>query len=219
MFLHKDEKYKQFNAKIIPQILPEQIIGVRVPILKKLASKFVKDNNYKEFLSNPQKYYLEEFILYGFIVDKLNLNFLQTVEFVENILPYINNWATCDLLSFNVFKNNINLLMPYIQRWLKSTHEYTQRFGLVVLIKYFTKQNFTPQVFKLALLPNSKEPCVVMAQGWLYSYLLMYHYNQTLPLFLDNSLPKDVHNTAIKKAIESRVIDSNKKAYLKTLKK
>lgn len=219
MFLHKDEKYKQFNAKIIPQILPQRIIGVRVPILKKLASKIVKENNYKEFLSNPQKYYLEEFILYGFIVDKLNLDFLQTINLVENILPYIDNWAACDLLSFRAFKNNINLLMPHIQKWLKSDMPYTQRFGLVVLIKYFTKQNFTPKVFKLALLPKSKQPCVVMAQGWLYSYLLMYHYNQTLPLFLNNSLPSDVHNMAIKKAVESRVVDNTTKAYLKTLKK
>lgn len=60
-----DEDYRAFHSKLVPGT--ENILGVRVPELRKLAKKLVKENWREYFEAAPDMYY-EEDMLRGFMV-------------------------------------------------------------------------------------------------------------------------------------------------------
>lgn len=216
---YKNDQYKHFTEKVIPNINPDRVLGVRFANLKRVAKDMVKQNNFQSFLNSPKKYYIEEFILYGMIVDRLNLPLDQTLKYVNDILPYVDNWDVCDNLSFSVFAKNPEALLPFIKEWLNSSLPYTQRYGIVQLTKYFTDERFSAQILELAQLPQSTEFYVQMALGWFYSFALAKHYQQTLPLFEQQVLPFNVHNIAIEKCKEGRLMDAKTKKHISTLKR
>ena len=46
----KDEEYAGFHRKLIPNILPEKVIGVRTPALRKLAKQISRESFCRDFL-------------------------------------------------------------------------------------------------------------------------------------------------------------------------
>ena len=129
LYENKDEKYAQFQRKLIPGIAPETIIGVRTPILKKIAKQIVKEDSGETFLDGCPHELFEENQIHGFIISDMK-NFERCICELEKFLPYINNWATCDQTSPKVFKKHKDELLPYIRKWLGSEHTYTVRFAI-----------------------------------------------------------------------------------------
>ena len=128
----QDMEYAQFHRRLVPTIEPESIIGVRTPILRKMAKQISKDSICQEFLNElPHKYY-EENQLHGFIISEIK-TFENCIEELEIFLPYINNWATCDQTSPKIFKKNKDRLLPYINKWISSDECYTVRFAIGML--------------------------------------------------------------------------------------
>ena len=103
LFELQDEKYRLFQAKLMPGVELERIIGVRTPELRKLAKELAKRPDIEEFLQDLPHQYYDENNLHGFIISECK-DYEKTVKYVDDILPYVDNWATCDLLSPKVFK-------------------------------------------------------------------------------------------------------------------
>ena len=217
LFELQDLKYRDFQCKLMPTVNPETVIGVRTPDMRKLAKEFSKSSETAEFLKIlPHKYY-EENNLHGHLIDTIK-DYDHAVEAIDAFLPYVDNWATCDLMSPKVFKKHLPELYEKIKDWVKSDRTYTVRFGIEMLMSFYLDEHFQPEMLELVASVKSQEYYVNMMIAWYFATALAKQYDAALPFLQVQRLDKWTHNKAIQKAIESYRITDEQKAYLRTLK-
>lgn len=217
LFALQDLKYKNFQKKLIPTINIDDIIGVRTPILRKFAKKIAKTEYKEDFMQNlPHKYYDED-NLHAFLIENIE-DYEKCIEKLEIFLPYIDNWATCDLLSPKVLKKHPKEVYEKIKIWIKSENTYTVRFAIVTLLSNYLDGEFEEEMLELVKGVKSEEYYINMAIAWYFSVALVKRYKLAIKIIEQKCLDKFVHNKSIQKAIESYRIDKQSKDYLKTLK-
>ncbi len=217
----QDLKYREFNSKLIPGIDKDLIIGVRTPQLRKLAKELVREEraaavNFMEHL--PHRYY-EENNLHGIFIDFLAESPSEALHMIDALLPYVDNWATCDLLPTKIFKKNLTEVRERITPWLKSGQVYRVRFAIVAMLGYFLEKEFRTEDLDMLAKIKSEEYYINMALAWYYSCALIKQYEETVKLFEAGTLDRWVHNKSIQKAVESYRVSTERKGYLKTLRK
>ena len=217
LFNLADEQYKEFHSKLMPTVNPEKIIGIRVPILRKFAADFSKTNEAELFINNLPHNYYEENNLHAFIIEK-EKDFDTCIKLVNNFLPYIDNWATCDMLRPKVFAKNKEKLFTYILKWIKSEHTYTVRYGIGMLMVHFLDEDFSPEFPNTVSKIKSDDYYVKMMIAWYFATALAKQYENILPFFKQPVLDKWTHNKAIQKARESYRITAEQKVELNSLK-
>lgn len=217
LYLNRDLKYRDFHSKLVPNLDKKNIIGVRTPVLRKIAKKFSKHKDIELFLEDlPHRYY-EENNLHCFILcDFKDISIL--IEKADIILPYIDNWATCDTFSPKIFKKYPDIVLEKIMEWIKSDRTYTVRYGIVLLMENYLDDEFNPDMLNIIAGIKSEEYYVNMAIAWYFSFALIKQYEITINLIESKVLDKFVHNKTIQKAVESRRISDERKQYLKSLK-
>ena len=217
---NQDLQYKQFHSSLMPTINSEVVIGIKVPILrnytKELLKKYATQSFIPFFKDLPHQYY-EENNIHAFLIEKIN-NYDECLFQLEQFLPYIDNWATCDMLNPKVFSKNKDKLLKKINEWIKSSHTYTIRFGIGMLMRYFLDKDFNSSYLELVYSIKSEEYYVNMMKAWFYATALTKQYDATLPIIQNKKLDIWTHNKAIQKAIESFRVPAEHKQYLKTLK-
>lgn len=218
LFALQDKEYQAFNAKLLPTIPPERIIGVRMPLLRKLAAEYRGTGTAAAFLAELPHTYCEENNLHGLLICTLR-DYDETVAALERFLPHVDNWATCDLLSPKAFAKHPDALPGQIRLWLDSGRTYTVRFALGMLMQFYLDEQFTPQWLDWAAGVQSEEYYVNMMIAWYFATALAKQPQATLPVLEQNRLSPWVHNKTIQKAIESDRITPGQKAYLRTLRR
>ena len=219
LFALKDENYRRFHAKLIPDIPIDNIIGVRTPVLRKYAKEVAKLPEANIFLESLPHIYYEENNLHGALLSLLYpKDIIAFMEQLERFLPYVDNWATCDMLSPKIFKKHLSYVYERVQKWLQSDAVYTIRFGIVTLLGFYLDDAFEPEMLQLVANVRSEEYYVNMAVAWYFSMALVKQYDATLPYIQNRVLEPWTHNKSIQKAIESRKIPQETKAYLRGLK-
>ncbi len=213
----KDERFKTFNTSLIPSVNTNAVIGVKTPFIKKLAKEMIKNKSDDSFLKELPHKYFEENQLHAFIIAEIN-DFERAIFETERFLPFIDNWATCDQLIPKAFAKNPEYMLIYIYKWLEASHEYTVRYAIGLLMRYFLDERFDEKY--LAAVANIKrdEYYIKMMQSWYFATALAKQYKKTLPYFTDYRLEKWVHNKSIQKATESFRVSNEHKAALKNLK-
>lgn len=214
----RDESYAKFQRKLMPCVAPERVIGVRIPALRRLARQSFGSKAAVDFLSELPHALYDEDNLHGALLD-LTPDFDTAIHEVERFLPYIDNWATCDLFCPKILLQKPDCLLSHIKSWLLSGKVYTVRYGLVRLTSwYLDGARFTPEILSLAAQVRGEDYYINMAQAWFFSMALAKQYDATIPYFTEQRLDTWVHNKAIQKAVESYQVSPETKAYLKTLK-
>lgn len=217
LFELQDLKYKEFSCKLMPTVNPDTVIGVRTPELRKLAKEYARTPQAEEFLAVlPHKYY-EENNLHGFLIETMR-DYDFAIQELEAFLPYIDNWATCDLISPKVFKKHLPELYEKIKTWLKSDRTYTVRFGIGMLLSFYLGDAFRPEMPELVAGIRSEEYYINMMIAWYFATALAKQPDAVMPFIQKQRLEKWTHNMVIQKAIESYRISDEMKAYLRTLK-
>lgn len=217
LFELQDVKYKEFHSGLIPTIDSETIIGVRTPQIRKLARELSKSPEAEAFLKQlPHKYY-EENNLHGALIAQMK-DYNRVIDELERFLPYIDNWATCDLISPKVFKKHLPQLIERIKIWMDSDRIYTVRFGIGMLMGFYLDDAFKPEYPELVAAVISEEYYVNMMIAWYFATALAKQYTAVVPYLEQNRLEKWTHNKTIQKAIESYRITEEQKAYLRGLK-
>lgn len=219
LFALQDKEYQAFHAKLIPNVPSEKVIGVRTPALRKYAKEAAKLPEIHDFLNELPHTYYEENNLHGALLGILYKDIGQYLEKLEQFLPYVNNWATCDMMSPKIFKKNLPLVYEYVKKWLKSKETYTVRFAIVTLLGFYLDEAFEPEMLQLVADVKSDEYYIKMAVAWYFSIALIKQYDTTISYFTEPVLETWTHNKAIQKAVESYRIDEKTKVYLKTLKR
>ena len=200
LFELQDLKYKEFTCKLMPAVNPETVIGVRTPDLRKLAQEFSKRPEASEFLKiMPHKYY-EENNLHGFLIETIR-DYDAAVAAVDEFLPYIDNWATCDLILPKIFKKHLPELYEKIKVWLISGRTYTVRFGIGMLMSFHLDDAFQPEILELVAGIRSEEYYVNMMIAWYFATALAMQYEAALPYIQERRLEKWTHNKAIMEKI------------------
>lgn len=216
LFEMQDLGYRDFTAALMPTVDKETVIGVRTPIIRKLA-KELTDEQKAEFIKNlPHKYY-EENNLHAAIIEGIR-DYETAINEIERFLPFVDNWATCDMMRPKIFKKHLTELLVKIKEWSASNHTYTIRFGLETLMCYYLDGKFKEEYLKIPAEVKSEEYYVNMMIAWFFATALAKQYNATLPYIEGKALDKWTHNKAIQKAIESYRVSDEQKEYLRTLK-
>ena len=195
LFELQDLKYRDFHAKLMPTVNKEKIIGVRTPALRVFAKKYGKTDEAKEYLQILPHQYYEENNLHGLLIEQIK-DYDTCLEELERFLPYIDNWATCDMLAVKVVKKHLDTFIDEVYRWMESDHAYTIRFGISMLMRYY----------------------VNMMRAWYFATALAKQYDKILPFIEKQKLDVWTHNKTIQKAIESYRITPEQKEYLRGLK-
>ena len=217
LFSLREEKFAAFQARLIPNVAPERVIGVRTPALRKLAKTLRGSGQAEEFLKALPHEFFEENNLHAFLLCEMK-DFEACVQAVEDFLPYVDNWATCDQMSPGVFRKNKQALLPHIRRWIASEQCYTRRFGIGMLMSHFLDEDFREEYLSLVSDIRSEEYYVNMMIAWYFATALAKQYEAALPYLENRRLAPWVHNKAIQKALESFRVSDGHKTYLKTLK-
>ena len=218
LFALRDEAYKAFQEKLIPTVDPTSVIGIRTPALRRFAADFAKTPDAADFTEHLPHTYYEENNLHGILIEKLG-DFDRTVEALNRFLPYVDNWATCDMISPKIFKKNKERLLPFIENWLGSPYPYAVRFGIVTLMKHFLDESFSQDHLESVANIPSAEYYIEMAKAWYFAEALVKQYEKALPYLKNDRLSPFVHNKSISKACDSFRIDRDKKDLLRTLRR
>ena len=213
----QDSKYRDMQVTIIPNIKPDSIIGVRTPVLRKLAKEYAKRSDIETFLTSLPHQFFEEDQLHAFILSGMR-DYEICMKELNRFLPYVNNWATCDQMSPKVFGKNKKELLSEIESWLKSDKTYTIRFAIGMLMEHFLKDDFKITYPNKVAKIRSEEYYVNMMIAWYFATALAFQYDQIIPFIEKKKLDTWTHNKTIQKAIESYRITDEQKDYLRSLK-
>lgn len=217
LFELRDVEYASFQAKLTPTVPFELFIGVRVPKVRLLARELLKNPGYETFLEElPHKYY-DENMLHGLLISGIS-DFDKCVSLVDKFLPYVDNWAVCDIMSPKVFAKNKPRLLMKIREWASSDDVYTCRFGLEMLMSHFLDKDFDPSYLKIVVAARGDDYYVKMMVAWFFATALAKQWDASIPYIENRKLAAWTHNKTIQKAIESFRITDEQKKYLRTLK-
>lgn len=212
----QDIKYKDFQKKLI---LSDNLIGIRTPELKKIA-KTISNSNYKDFIKLNKHNLYEEKLIHGLILGYLKLEFNDLKPLIDEFIPYIDNWAICDLTVSNlkIFSKNKGNGFKEIKKYLKNKNSWINRFGYVLLLSYYITDEYIDEIFNLC--ENYKDEYYVkMSIAWLISICYIKYKDKTIEYLKNNKLDNWTYNKAIQKIIESNRIDKDEKNMLRKLKK
>ena len=213
LFAHADAGYKAFQCPLMPTVDPQTVLGVRTPVLRRMAKELKETAGAAALLSDLPHAYFEENQLHAFLIEQ-EKDFAAAVAAVDTFLPFVDNWATCDQLSPKVFKGKLADLLPHIRRWMADPAPYTCRFGLCMLMRYGLDGEFNPVFLSEAADPaitGREHYYVRMMVAWFFSTALAKQYEAALPYIEEQRLPLWTHNKAIQKACESfRVTEEHK---------
>ena len=216
LFALRDEEYRAFNAKLLPNLDLSVVIGVRTPELRKLARELAGTPDAAEFLAAPPHQYFEENNLHGFLIESIR-DWDECVAALEAFLPYIDNWATCDQTAPKALISRPEALRERIENWLDSGETYVVRYGAGMLLRHFLDERFEPgDLARVAGLAPG-EYYVDMMAAWYFATALAKQWDAAIPYIEGRRLPEWTHNKAIQKATESDRIPPERKKYLRNL--
>lgn len=217
LFELRDEKFAAFQANLTPSLRLDDFIGVRTPVLRKLAKEIAQRSDTGEFLTDLPHRYFDENQLHALIIS-LEKDFSVCIAETEAFLPCIDNWATCDQLLPKIFAKHRDELMPHIVKWLSSEQTYTVRFGIGMLMRHFLGENFDTKYADMVADVHSDEYYINMMRAWYFATALAKNYDEVLPYITQHRLDKWTNNKSIQKSVESFRITNEQKKFLRTYK-
>lgn len=217
LYEEQDLMYRELQARTIPGVGIDNIIGVRTPILRKYAKELKSREDIGSFLDDLPHKYFDEDQLHAFILSEMK-DYDKCLAEVKRFIPYVNNWATCDQMSPKVFKKHKEELLETIKEWISSDEVYTIRFGVGMLMEHFLDEDFKPKYLTMVSKLRSDEYYVNMMIAWYFATALAKQYDAAIPFIEKKRLAVWTHNKAIQKSIESYRITAEQKDYLRSLK-
>ncbi|MBR6020195.1 MAG: DNA alkylation repair protein [Lachnospiraceae bacterium] len=211
-----DEKYKEFQSKLVPNIPGETILGVRTPDMRRIAKEINGTAEAEKFLAELPHNYYEENLVHFFVIAMIK-DFDECVAAVERFLPYVDCWPVCDQSSPKIFTKNHDRLLPRIKAWIASEHVYTSRFGIRMLMNEFLGADFRPEYLAWVAAVKGEDYYIKMMVAWYFATALAKQYDASVVYIEERRLEPWTHNKAIQKAIESFRVSEEHKAYLRTL--
>lgn len=214
-----EENYREFSSGIIPDV--HNILGVRLPALRKIAKEIYKNGNWQEFVNSAESEFMEETMLRGILIGLIKDKPEKILEYVKNFVPQITNWAVCDTFcnSLKFTKNNKELVWEFLKPYLKSKRDYDIRFGVVMLLSFFIEEDYLDEILNLLENIRHEGYYVKMGVAWAVSICYIKFPEKTLKFLKNCKLDDWTFNKSIQKIIESYRVDKPTKETLKKMKR
>ena len=216
LFALQDTKYRDFSARLTPNISKDAVIGVRAPAIRALAKELYGTDEAVRFMAELPHKYFDENNLHGALICRIR-DYASAMAETERFLPYIDNWATCDFPEPKCFTKHKKDLLPHIRQWIASGKTYTVRYGIGLLMRMYLDEDFTPEYPAMAAEVVSEEYYVNMMIAWYFATALAKQWDSVISYLEERRLSPWVHKKTIQKAIESYRITQEQKNYLRTL--
>ena len=214
LFRLQDVGYGDFHSKLMPNIAREKIIGIRVPVLRRFV-KELSEAEKEDFLQQLPHNYYEENNLHGLIIME-SRDYGSCIGELERFLPYIDNWATCDMLRPKILRKHLPELLEKIYKWLASEDTYTVRLAIGFLMSfYLDDEAYQREYLAKVAEVSSQEYYVRMMVAWYFATALAKQYPDALPYMQKGRLEEWTRRKAIQKALESRRVSSEHKEHLR----
>ncbi len=214
LFELQDMAYRDFHSRLMPDIDKETVIGIRVPMLRKYAKSIAGTELAEKFIKELPHCYYEENNLHMMLITGIK-DYEKCLSEIERFLPYIDNWATCDLPAPKCFENHKEELLPVIKRWIASSETYIIRYGIGMLMRLYLDADFDPEYLELVAGVKSDEYYVNMMIAWYMATALAKQWDAVIPYIEEHRMSDWVHLKTIQKAVESYRITDEQKKYLK----
>ena len=219
LFNLADEKYKKFHSSLCPNT--DNIMGVKVPILRNYARNIYRNENWKEYLNFEPVFY-EEKVIQGMLIGVNTKENIGTIQnYIKDYIPKIDSWAVCDtfVAGLKITKKYPKEMWSFIQKYLKSEKEFELRFGIVMLLDYYITDKYIDDIFKILNDIKHEGYYVKMAVAWALSVCYIKFPEKTYKFLLNDNLDDFTHNKAIQKIRESYRVTKQDKEELKKLRK
>lgn len=214
-----DDKYRSFHSNLCPGV--ENILGVRLPLLRKIAKSLSKEEDYYNYLNNGDTKYYEEIMIEGLIIGYLKTDNENRFNYIKNFIPKIDNWAICDSFCNNLkfTKENMNEVWNFILPYTSSENEFDIRFAIVMMLNFYIIEDYIDDVLNTLNKINHDGYYVKMAVAWAVSYAYIDFPQKTLAFLKNNNLDNFTYNKSLQKIIESTRVSKEDKDLMRTLKK
>lgn len=213
-----DPEYKAFNAKLIPNVAADTMIGIRVPVLRAFAKELRRGDGrvLEKFLADLPHRYFEENMLHAILIGEVCASVEEVIAELTRFLPYADNWAVTDTIRIRALRRadaDVRLWLDQLARWARDTHTYTIRYSVVALMADFLDDRFDAMQLQLVETIQSDEYYVNMARARYFATALAKQWESTLPLLVERRLDPWTHNKTIQKACESYRCRRNARRY------
>ena len=217
LYSNRDDKNAKFQASLTPGVDEDKFMGVRVPVVRKIAKEIYTDKELvEEFLKELPHEYFDENMLHAVLIS-MESDYDRFVEKLEAFFPYIDNWAVSDTIACKSAKKNPELLIKDAIRWAKSDKTYTCRVGVDFIMSYYLNDYFKAEYNEIISKIVSDEYYVNMMVAWYFATALAKQWEATIPYIEEKKLSVWVHNKTIQKSVESFRVTNEHKDYLRTL--
>lgn len=218
-----DETYRDFQIKLLPEI--RNYVGVRLPVLRKLAKRIAKEDSvgYLEsaLCRGSEKELFEEIMLQGMVIGYMKGDISDIFSYTERFLPKIDNWSVCDSFCSG-FKHALNAreqVWDWLGQFLASGREFTVRFVLVMLLNYYVDEMYVNRLFSIFDDVRHEGYYVKMAMAWAISICYIKYPKESMEYLGKNRLDDFTYNKALQKIMESRCISAKEKETIRGLKR
>ena len=216
LFKLQDTGYRDFNSSLIPGVDKDNVIGIRTPVLRKFAKEYAKSGKTGDFMRElPHKFY-EENNLHMMLIGQIK-DYDECISELERFLPYVDNWATCDLPLPKCFDKNREDVLARAEKWIATDKTYVIRYGIGVMMRKFLDEDFKEEYIQLVASVKSEEYYVNMMIAWYMATALAKQWDAAVPYIQERRLSEWVHRKSIQKAVESYRITPEQKIFLKGL--
>lgn len=214
---NQDTAFAAFAQKLGAPTPTRPFLGVRTPILRRLAQRIAREDGAAAFIPRLPHRYADEYLLHALLINEIKEP-EALIASINAYLPLVDTWGNCDALNPTLFKRHSALCLEYIPLWLRNPHSYAQRFGVVMLLRHFAKDGFSVEHLSwLAELSQAQE--VDVAVAWYLAEALVCHPKEVLSAIEKSTFSTAIRLAAIQKARDSRRIPPDMKAQLAALRK
>lgn len=208
----ENEEKKEWSKNLLKTELP--VLAIKTPVIKEII-KELRKGNYLSFLDLMIWEYYENTAINGFLISKI-VDFITMKKYLDIYSSKADNWATCDLLSFQI-KDKEEEFMNLLQEYVKSEKPFVRRIGIVILFHFVDDKKYLPIIYTiLNSFENETEYYVNMINAWLVCECFIKHREETVQFLKSHKLNKFTVNKAVQKCRESyRVSKEDKEMLLK----
>lgn len=209
-------KYRDFSRRLLPGV--ENILGVRLPNLRKLAREFAS-GDWREFLAQASDNSFEEIMLQGMVISSAECELSEKIALVANFVPKIDNWAVCDSFSWKLKNSEKAQVWEFLQPYFNSNEEFEVRFATVMILGNFIEAEYLPQIFAIFNRVKSQAYYAEMAIAWVVSMIFVKFPDETLEFLRQNNLSERTFRKSLQKIIESRQASDEQKKLIRQMRK
>ncbi len=200
-----DIKYREFVTPLVPNEL--NILGVRIPVLRQIAKTIAQRNDVEIFLQMTPTV-IEEALLQGMIIGRFKLP--DILKWTRIFIPRITNWSICDVFCGNlkITRKHPKIIWDFIQPYVRLNEEFSSRFALIMMLKYFINEEYLSQIFTEIMNVRCKKYYTQMAVAWLLSMCYAKFPNETFEFLKTHKIDVDILAKTTRKIFDSYQISA-----------